>query len=207
MSMSERGMQHNGIWLCTNCHQLVDRIDPDAFTVQGLLAMKQTAIERVPKRRGQSAQVVVNEFARPSAYRASVGSLRGAAHFLEQHAQLRRLLGEATWYGHRVITRDVEQQIAILANVWRTLGPKPADLADERNFCDDRDLLSLMQAVEEAVNALVKPPEDIYRDRAIEPLRVQIAQYLDATVLLASAIDAGRLPPKGEPTPYAPFQR
>ncbi|WP_390349290.1 hypothetical protein ACFJIS_15650 [Variovorax boronicumulans] len=203
----KRAMQHNGIWLCTNCHQLVDRIDPDAFTVEGLLALKQAAIERVPKRRGQSAQVVVNEYARPSAYRASVDSLRGSAHFLDQHTQLRRLLRDANWYRHREITRDVEQQIAILSNVRRTLGLRRADLADEKNFCDDRDLLSLMRSVEQAVNALAKSPAEMFRTRPLEPLRGQIDAYLAATDLLARAIEAARQPPMGEPTPYVPYPR
>ena len=203
----ERAMQHNGIWLCTNCHQLVDRIDPDAFTVEGLLALKQAAIERVPKRRGQSAQVVVNEYARPSAYRASVDSLRGAANFRDQHAQLCKLLHDAIWFRHREITQDIEHQIVSLSNVRLTLGPRRADLAGEKNFCDDRDLLSLMRAVEQAVNSLAKSSAEMFSNRPLEPLRGRIDAYLAATDLLARAIEAARQPPMGEPTPYAPYPR
>lgn len=207
MPPNERAKQHNGIWLCTNCHQLVDRINPDAFTVENLLALKQAAIERVPKRRGQSVQVVVNEYARPSAYRVSVASLRGSTNFLEQHAQLRRLLDEAIFYRHREITTDIEQQITRLSNVQPTLGLRCADLAGEQNFCDDRDLLSLMRNVEQAVNALAKPTAELFNTRPLEPLRGQIKAYLEATGLLARAISAARQPPMGEPTPYAPYPR
>jgi len=203
----ERAKQHNGIWLCTNCHQRVDRINPDEFTVEGLRALKQAAIERVPKRRGQSVQVVVNEYARPSAYRVSVDSLRGSINFLDQHAQLRGLLKDAIWYRHREITPDVEQQITSLSNVRLTLGLRRADLADEQNFCDDRDLLSLMQAVEQAVNALAKSNAELFSTRPLEPLRGQIDVYLKATDLLERAINAARQPPMGEPTPYAPYPR
>lgn len=208
MPSYERAMQHNGIWLCTNCHQRVDRIDPDAFTVEGLLALKQAAIDRVPKRRGRSAQVVVNEYARPSAYRVSVDSLRGSTHFLIQHNQLRMLLCEAIRFSRReMMTSDVEQQIAILSNVRQILGPRPADLADERNFCDDRDLLSLMRAVEQAVNAMAKSPAQWCSTRTLEPLRGKIGAYLAATDLLEKAIEAARQPPMGEPTPYVPYPR
>lgn len=207
MPPSERAKQHNGIWLCTNCHQLVDRIDPDAFTVEGLLALKQAAIERVPKRRGQSAQVVVNEYARPSAYRASVDSLRGSAHFLLQHEQLRKLLHEAIWYSRSEMPSDVEQQISILSNVWPTVCLRPADLAAEQNFCDDRDLLMLMRAVEQAVNAMAKSPAQWYGTRPLQPLRGQIDAYLAATDRLARAIEAARQPPMGEPTPFVPYPR
>lgn len=203
----ERAMQHNGIWLCTNCHQIVDRIDPDAFTVEELLAMKRAAIERVPRRRGQSAQIVVNEYARPSAYRVSVDSLRGSAHFLDQHKHLRNLLHDAIWCRHREIIRDVEQQVALLSNVQHTLGPRPGDLTDERNFCDDRELLSLMRAVEQAVNALTKSSAEMFNTRLLEPLLERIGAYMAATELLARAIEAARQPPMGEPTPYAPYPR
>lgn len=207
MSPYERAKQHNGIWLCTSCHTLVDRINPDAFTVEGLLVLKQAAIERVPKRRGQSVQVVVNEFARPSAYRVSVRSVRGSTNFLDQHAQLRRLLNDANWFRHREISPDVEQQITCLSNVRPTLGLRRADLADEQNFCDDRDLLSLMWAVEQAVNALAKSNAELCRTRPLAPLGGQINAYLEATDLLARAINAARQPPMGEPTPYAPYPR
>lgn len=203
----ERAKQHNGIWLCTNCHQLVDRIDPDAFTVDGLLALKQAAIERVPKRRGQSVQVVVNEYARPSAYRVSVDSLRGSTHFLDQHEPLCRLLSHAICWGHREITPDVEHQISILSSVRRTVCLRRADLAVEQNFCDDRELLSLMRAVEQAVNALATSNDEMFRTRQLEPLRGQIDAYIGATDLLARAINAARQPPMGEPTPYAPYTR
>ena len=207
MPSHERAKEHNGIWLCTGCHQIVDRIDPDRYTVEELHAFKQTAIERVRRRRGQSAQVIVNEYARPSAYRASMDSLRGSTHFLDQHAELRRLLEDAKWSRHREISYDVERQILMLSNVPRTVGLRRADLAAEQNFCDDRDLLSLMQGVELAVNALVRSPAEMFSTRLLAPLLGKIDAYLDATRILGRAIQAARQPPMGGPLPYAPYPR
>lgn len=207
MPPHERAMEANGIWLCTNCHTVVDRVNPDDYTVDQLLALKQAAIERVHRRRGQSAQVIVNEYAPPSAYRRSPETLRGSAHFISQHKQLRNLLRNAIWDGAPEISNEIERHFTMLSNVPHTVGVRPADLADVRNFCNDAELLSHMRGVEQTVNAMVKSPSEWQSTRPLNPLRGQIDAYLAATERLEEVIANARQPPKGEPVPYVPFPR
>ena len=56
MSVEERTSVKNGLWLCSNCHDMVDR-DMEEFTLKVLKEMKKKAEERARREIGVAAAV------------------------------------------------------------------------------------------------------------------------------------------------------
>lgn len=51
MKAEERSSASNGMWLCSNCHDTIDR-DPHTYPTHALIRMKKDAEDRVRKELG-----------------------------------------------------------------------------------------------------------------------------------------------------------
>lgn len=59
MTAEERSSATNGLWLCSNCHDLIDR-DPEGYPTAALKKMKKEAEERVRKELGVATILAVS---------------------------------------------------------------------------------------------------------------------------------------------------
>lgn len=187
LSVEERNLASNGVWLCPGCHRKVDLLEPQLYSVNALQLWKEGAPIWWQQNQGKPLEMVARPDLRPQVARPSVASLQGAEMFLKAHHPLAYALYDLRRRLPEMFEQDVpipyEVELAIShRSTRRMMGRTWQDEWATTYHCEDKELLDYMNAIIRATDALCRPTSEVLN----APRRVNFKQPDSLATLILS---------------------
>ncbi len=204
LTPNERAMASNGVWLCPNCHRMVDVVRPKDYSIALLQEWKVRARIFWQQNQGKPLQNVAQPATRSLAARPSVSSLQGATSFWQAHQSLIRRLQnlrsqqQAPFEYGVVISDDVENEILYMSSS-PTIGKSWLNDWSTIYHCDDQELSALMLKLIDCTNNLQCPLSYLLNNgprrvnfRDVDGLARAIIDYINAHNSLGDCLEKNK---------------